>query len=331
MSSLLYRAQLGRRSTSPVVDRFPDTMFIGDLDAGNGYKWQQIFADDFSGYPDLPVGSFDVAASGELKSTCAAYPWMQSKWSFYPDTWNSTHGGKIYPITPGEPGYLPDNPDGTPGAYHDPINAKYWPTKTLSIETVPGIGKVMQVYHHTENIGGIDTFLGANMKPKNPTGVYKFDPFYRVQYKMRATEVIIGGVNVSAANDFTTSTNSYMHWVPLGIDSSNWPVNGEIDWWEGALNRALAGNYHPASSTNQTFHVNSGENPFQWHRATVEWQPNSMKWWTDRTNRLSTTDRVPTGPMAWQLQHESDWRQPPLSATAKVQIADVAIWRRVLA
>lgn len=325
----MFRHGLGRGNVAAAVPQFPTTMPIGDLAAPGG-TWVQIFHDDFKSYPDLAVGSFDPAASGILKSTCAAFPYMGANWTFYADGGNTTHGGKSYPILPGEPGYLPNNPDGTPGAYWPPINSKYYPTKTLSIVTLPDGDKAMQVYQHTENIAGVDTELGANMKPVNPAGTYKFDAYYRWQYMMRATEVLVDGVDRAAEGNFTTGTDNRRHWVPLGIDSNLWPQNGEIDWWEGSTNRALRGNYHPAAATNQTYPVPSGESPYNWNLATVEWSPGLMKWFTNSSNRLNTTDRVPTGPMAYQFQHESDWRQPPVGST-KVQIKWVSGWKWVAA
>lgn len=331
MSTLLHNAKLGRQggnSGTTLADPFPSAMFVGDLDAGGGHTWTQIFHDDFSGYPVLPVGSFVPLNSGELSSTCAAWQWFHNTWSFYPDTWNTTHGGVSYAKSSTEPGYIAPGQPGYPAMW-PPINSKYYPSKTLSVENVPGLGKVLQVAHHTENIGGVDTFVGANMKPKNPAGPYLLDAYYRIQWRMRSTACVINGVDRAAVNDFASSPDGFMHWVPLGIDSNHWPSNGELDWPEGSIVRPVAGNYHPADPVNNTQHVTSGESPYQLNQFTEEWRPGSMKWWTNRNIRLDTADRVPTGPLAWQLQHESDWRQPPLTATALVQIKDVAIWKWV--
>lgn len=319
MSRLLHRSK--RPQISTVID-FPTLMPTGDI-FRNGYKWQQIFQDNFTTYPDLPVGSFDPDGAGFLKSTCAAYPYMGSKWTFYPDGGNTTHGGKVYPILPTEPGYPGDWP---------PVNSKYYPSKTLAVVSLGGGEKALEVNYHTENVAGTDYAMGANMKPINVGGTYKFDAYYRTQFIMRSTEVIVDGVDRAAQGNFTTGTDNRHHWVPLGIDSGNWPGNGELDWPEGSTNRKVRGNYHPAAAANETFAQAPAVDlsPYGFNLFTMEWTPGLMKWWVNTELVLNTTDRVPTGPMAFQFQHEADWRQPP-PGTAKAQIKWVSMWKYVAA
>lgn len=309
------------------VSRFPTRLPVGNLAAPGGGTWQQIFADDFTTYPDLAVGSFVPQASGVLRTDCAAYPHMGANWTFYPDGGNTTWGGDTLPILSNEPGYIQPGQPGYP-AMHPTLNSKYYPSKTLSVVSLGGGEKALQVNQHIETLADVDTELGANMKPVNPGGTYKFDPYYRVQYMMAATEVVTNGVDQAAINDFVGGTDNRRHSVPLGIDSSNWPGNGEIDWWEGSSNRRRRGNYHPAWTSNQTYPVDSGESPYQYHLATVEWSPGLMQWFTNSDMRLNTTDRVPTGPMAWQFQHEMDWRQAPPGYSI-TRIKWVSLWKYV--
>lgn len=336
MSAVLTHRLMQRPPLAAVVD-FPVGLAVGDIQR-NGYKWQQIFTDDFKTYPDLPVGSFDSDANGFLKSTCAAYPYLGSKWTFYPDGGNTTHGGKVYDVLPTEPGYIQPGQPGYPARW-PPVNSKYYPSKTLAIVSLGDGNKAMEVNYHTENVAGTDYAMGANMKPINIGGTYKFDAYFRTQFWMRATEVIVDGVDRAAEGNFTTGTDNRFHWVPLGIDSTpsttpgiGWPGNGELDWPEGSLNRKVRGNYHPAASSNETWpqEPNVPLSPYQWNLFTMEWTPGLMKWWVNTELVLNTTDRVPTGPMAFQFQHEADWRQPP-PGSAKAQIRSIAMWKYVAA
>lgn len=296
MSKLLARRAI---TTIPVTGGSSTALPIGNMPG-----WTQIVADDFN--YTYAIGSVASDQDGELLPGCAAYAELHDKFTFYPDGWNTTHGGKVYEILPTEPGYIEPGQPGYP-AYHPAVNSKYYPSKTIYFEN-----SCAKVYHHSEDIGGIMTALGAAIKPKLPSGDYMIGPYARWQFRMRSQ-------NVTAA-----PANSYWHWVPLGIDSNNWPQNGELDWPEGDIGKPVAGNYHPASNVNETYHVTSGEDPTQWNIFTVEWTPGRLKWWCNNALRLNTTDRVPSQPQAFLFQHESDWRQP--IGTGIVEIDWVAMW-----
>lgn len=260
------------------------------LPVGNLPGWTQIVADDFN-YA-YPIGSIASDNDGELLSTCSAYAELHDKFTFYPDGWNSTWGGKAGTDTNGNA---------------VTVQAKYYPSKTIYFEN-----SCCKIYQHSETIGGLLTGLGAAVKPKNPSGTYTFGPYLRYQFRMRA-------VNVNASP-------SYFHWVPLGIDTNNWPSNGELDWPEGDVASPVAGNYHPADPTNITQHVNSGENPSDWNIFTVEWTPGNMKWWCNGALRLNTTDRVPTGPLAFLFQFETTNVQPNAATVSTIEVDWVAVW-----
>lgn len=286
MSRLLSR----RATNAPVTSGSSTALPIGNLPG-----WTQVVADDFN--YTYPIGSIASDNNGELLVGSGAYAELHDKFTFYPDGWNTTHGDKTYALNSGEPGY--------PGNII--VRSKYYPSKTVYFED-----SCLKIYHHSEDISGTMYALGAAIKPKLPSGDYMIGPYGRWQFRMRSQ-------NVSAA-----PANSYWHWVPLGIDSNNWPSNGELDWPEGDIGKPVAGNYHPASPSNETYHVTSGEDPTQWNIFTVEWTPGRVKWWCNDALRLNTTDRVPSQPQAFLFQHESDWRQPV--GTGTVEIDWVAMW-----
>lgn len=278
---------LPRRASAVPYTPPSTTLPIGDLPG-----WTQIVADDFNySYAIGAIQSDQV--TGELLPGAAAYTELHDKFTFYPDGWNTTWGGK----------------SGTDyqGNAVASLQTKYYPSKTVYFEN-----SCCKVYMHSESISGVMTALGANVKPKNPSGSYKFGPYLRYQFRMRAT-----GVNTSP---------SYLHWVPLAIDSTNWPAGGELDWPEGDLASPVAGNYHYADSSNTFQHVNSGEDPSQWHIYTVEWTPGRMKWYCDGALRLNTTDRVPVDPLAFSFQFEMTNVQAAPTTVGTVEIDWVAIW-----
>lgn len=285
------------------------------LPAGNIPGWQNIFADDFS--YTYAVGAIDSGQNGVLKSTSPAYAELKDRFTFYPDGWSTSHDGEIDAKSPNEPGYIAQGQPGYPAMW-PAIVSKYQPTKTISFAN-----SVARIRLHSESVGGVNTAFGAVIKPILAGG-YNMGPYGRVSFRMRSTNVLTAaGVDLSATNN-TTAPNLYWNWVPLGIDSGNWPGNGEFDFPEGGIDRPVAGNYHPAASTNQTYHVNSGESPYQWNIFTWEWTPGRFRWLVNNVVRLDTTDRVPTLATAFLFQAESDWRQPTGEGT--IEIDWVSMW-----
>ncbi len=276
---------LPRRASLAAYTPQVTTLPIGDLPG-----WTQIVAEDFN--YNYPIGSIASDNNGELLVGTAAYTELHDKFTFYPDGWNTTWGGKAGTDTSGNPVTL---------------QTKYYPSKTIYFED-----SCCKVYQHSENISGVMTALGATIKPKLPSGNYKLGPYGRYQFRMRATSV--------------SASPSYLGWVPLAIDSANWPSNGEFDWPEGDIASSVAGNYHPANPTNVTQHVNSGENPGDWNIYTVEWTPGRVKWWCNSALRLNTTDRVPSGALAFLFQFGSMDVQPDPAVVGTIEVDWVAIW-----
>jgi hypothetical protein len=276
------------------------TMPVGDLPG-----WTQVFADDF--LYTFAEGSITPNGSGILASGPAAAT-LGPKFTFYPDTWNSTHGTKVYPKTEGEPGY--------PGNW-PAINGKYYPSKVLSFAMAPPDGTapgVMQIRQHSELVGGVMTAMGAVVKPRHPSGDYMRPAYARYAFRMRVRSAKIGGVDFALTNNFTTSQNLYHIHVPLSIDSNNWPQNGEFNHPDGDVNRAIKGTYHPAANQNESwvYAPTPPMSPFQWHVYETIWTPGRVRFLIDGIAWKDTTDRVPSQEMAIALfQHEVNWRQPP--------------------
>lgn len=271
--------------------------------AGDLPDWTLIFADDMN-YTH-PVGSIVPNQQGVV-----TVPDLASRFTFYADGWSTTHDGKVYAKTASEPGY--------PGNW-PAIVSKYQPSKTISFSN-----SVARFRLHSETLAGVNTAFGATMKPILPGG-YKMGPYGRVAFRMRSTHVLTAaGTDLAAAGDFTTAPNLYWNWVPLGIDSNNWPSNGEFDFPEGSMNRGVAGNYHPASTVNETFHITTPLSPYLWHNYVWEWTPGRFRWVIDGVEYENTTDRVPTLATAFLFQFECDYRMPTGEATAEVDWC--AIW-----
>jgi hypothetical protein len=274
-------------------------MPVGDLPG-----WTQVFTDNFD--YDLAEGTITPNGSGFLTTGPGAAT-VGTKFTFYPDTWNSTHGTKVYPKTVGEPGYPGDWP---------PIVGKYYPSKVLSFApttpdgTAPG---VMRIRQHSETIGGVLTALGAVAKPRHPNGIYMNGPYARYAFRMRVLSAKIGATDYALTNNFTTSQNLYHIHVPLSIDSENWPENGEFNHPDCDVNRAIKGTYHPAAPQNESwvYAPTPPMSPFQWHVYETIWEPGRVRFLIDGIAWKDTTDRVPSMEMAIAVfQHEVNWRQP---------------------
>jgi len=99
----------------------------------------------------------------------------------------------------------------------------------------------------------------------------------------------------------------------LWPSSDNWN-EGEIDWPEGDLNGPMS----PASAVKGTLsggamkfdppaRVHSSTDSSDWHVATTEWTPGSVKWFWDGAlvGQTSLSSGVPTTPFRWTLQAET--------------------------
>jgi hypothetical protein len=283
----------------------------GTMPTTDPVGWVRVFEDDY--LYTFAEGDITPNGSGDLVSGPAAAT-VGATHTFYPDTWNSTHGTKVYPKTVGEPGY--------PGNW-PPIVAKYYPSKTISFGD-----SCARIRMHSELVSGVQTFMGAVMKPKvGPT--YMWGPYGRWRFRMRVVDVVVDDIDRSATGDFTTGSDSYHHIVPLTIDSNNWPSGGELDWPEGSSNRRIKGFYHPAAPTNESWPIDVPGAPvsfYDWHEYEYIWEPGRIRFLLDGVVCKDTTDRVPAIPHAWVFQFEADWRQPQMTATSTVEIDWTVFW-----
>ncbi len=120
-------------NTDPLAHSAPSgqPMPVGDIPG-----WHQVFADDFSTDPSVPVGRFArcTRARTLMRARCWRLPKsVRAKWWAYPDGWKDTSG-----------------------------NGTYEPSKVLSIEN-----GVLNYYIHTS--GGVH--MVAALQPKIPGGV----------------------------------------------------------------------------------------------------------------------------------------------------------------
>jgi hypothetical protein len=94
---VLAHARFATKSyTDPLADGGPSgqAMPIGDLPG-----WHQVFADDFSADPSVPVGRFSrcTHARSLMRSNCWRLPAsVRAKWWAYPDGWKDTRGNGVY-------------------------------------------------------------------------------------------------------------------------------------------------------------------------------------------------------------------------------------------
>lgn len=98
--------------------------------------------------------------------------------------------------------------------------------------------------------------------------------------------------------------------------SNRW-AEGEIDWPEGDLDGRMYGaSAIKGSSSNGPMKFDPSERvysptgPDEWHIATIEWTPGSVKWFWDGglVSQTTVPSGVPDTPMRWTLQAETSDR-----------------------
>jgi beta-glucanase (GH16 family) len=119
--------------------------------------------------------------------------------------------------------------------------------------------------------------------------------------------------------------------------SNNWN-DGEIDWPDGVLggkSYAASAIRGTLSSSGPTFegppHSAAPTMGTGWHTAVTEWTPGHVRWYMDGRliGQTAKTSGVPTKPMRWTLQVETNTDRTPVSATASghVQVDWVVQYR----
>ncbi len=113
--------------------------------------------------------------------------------------------------------------------------------------------------------------------------------------------------------------------------SNNWS-QGEVDFPEGGLDGNIAGFNHNVSGSPEknSLAVSTGKSYRDWHVATIEWTPTMVRFILD--GEIVGTDRsqIPSNPMRWVLQTETQLSggAPSASADGRVYVDWVAMWSR---
>ncbi|MBW4781526.1 ricin-type beta-trefoil lectin domain protein [Rhodococcus fascians] len=110
--------------------------------------------------------------------------------------------------------------------------------------------------------------------------------------------------------DSATLAEYYVAWL-LWPQSERWPADGEMDFPEGSLAGQVGGFHHYSGAGScvggcQDVARNIGANFTDWHTYTIEWSPGRVRYILDNTVVLDSTKWVPSGPMRWELQTETN-------------------------
>jgi hypothetical protein len=112
----------------------------------------------------------------------------------------------------------------------------------------------------------------------------------------------------------------------LWPDSDNWNT-GEINFPEGGLDGDMFAFNHCIGNPAKNCYWFDSDIPFSggWHTVTVEWTPGKIVFTVDGKSG-STTSSVPTVPLHWLLQTETEGRKPASDAAGHIKIDWVAIY-----
>ena len=118
----------------------------------------------------------------------------------------------------------------------------------------------------------------------------------------------------------------------LWPDSESWPADGEIDFPEGNLGSTdhINAFAHYASSAGGQDAFSTSATYSSWHTATVEWIPGKITFYLDGAVIGTSTKMVPTNPMHWVLQTETnlDGYAPADSVAGHVYVDWVSVWTK---
>jgi beta-glucanase (GH16 family) len=206
-------------------------------------------------------------------------------------------------------GNFPRGTNGKWGAYPNGWsdtsgNGTYNCTKVCSVHN-----GVLDLWIHSE--GGVH--YGAVPYPRIPGG----NNFRYGRYAVRFRSDPVPGYKTA--------------WL-LWPESDVWPRDGEIDFPEGNLDGPFCAFIHFQGATqesDQTSFCPSGATYNAWHTAVIEWRSGRVSFILDGRTVGGARRRVPTTPMHWVLQTETqvDASQPSASAAGHVQVDWVAVYR----
>jgi len=182
-------------------------------------------------------------------------------------------------------------PDGWPDTSH---NGTYMPSRVLSEHD-----GVLDMYLHTDN----GVHMVAAPLPNIPGAVGSAGGLLYGRYAMRFHADSIPGYKTA--------------WL-LWPDSERWPANGEIDLPEGSLDSSICGflHYQNATSGSDQAAFCPGLTFTGWHTAVVEWTMSSVKFYLDGGLIGTVRSNIPSSPMHWVLQTETNNISAPPSDSA---------------
>ncbi|MFT4088481.1 MAG: glycoside hydrolase family 16 protein [Gordonia sp. (in: high G+C Gram-positive bacteria)] len=175
-------------------------------------------------------------------------------------------------------------------------------------EAVQSVGSgLLDFYLHRVN--GVPA--GANPSPLI-TGTSQYQTYGRYSARMR--------VDRPGLNEY------YVAWL-LWPQSEVWPRDGEFDFPEGGLAGTAKGYHHYSGSQAcagcQLISRDIGAKFTDWHTYTIEWSPGRIRYLLDNTVVLDSTRAVPSGPMRWQLQTETNGNG---NSSGHLQVDWVSVW-----
>jgi hypothetical protein len=182
-------------------------------------------------------------------------------------------------------------------------NGTYMPSKVISV-----CNGIMDLYLHTEN--GVHMVSAPN--PILPGGTPGLT-YARYAVRFRADPV----------PGYKTA------WL-LWPDSGLWPQDGEIDFPEGNLDGTINAFMHRMNGTSgadqDAYSTNAIYPP--WHTAVIEWTASACSFTLDGKVIGTSTARIPSTPMHWVLQTETQLSGGPPADTAQghVQVDWVAVY-----
>jgi hypothetical protein len=113
--------------------------------------------------------------------------------------------------------------------------------------------------------------------------------------------------------------------------SDHWPRDGEIDFPEGSLDGTFCAFVHHQGGTHGSDQASfcPGARYGAWHTAVIEWTPGRVNFILDGRTAGRARSRVPSTPMHWVLQTETDvdHSPPSTSAAGHVQVDWVVVYR----
>jgi hypothetical protein len=170
-------------------------------------------------------------------------------------------------------------------------NGRYDQARTLSVSA-----SVLDIYLHSEN----GVHYVAAPTPKLPAMTYG-------RYSVRFQADSVAGYKTA--------------WL-LWPDDNQWPAHGEIDFPEGDLDSTISAFSHWAlpSGGQDAFPTNATY--AAWHTSTVEWTPGKLVFYLDGEVIGTSVRNVPSTPMHWVLQTETQLSggAPAASASGHVRI-----------